>query len=299
MKKIFITTILAFIIFSFPVLSVDMHQYSINAEISANNTVHYEFNLLFADHDDQSFSFLIMMSPENIHINGQAECKILKKSLGTEISCFMPASHQTSIDIQYDSTEGLVKQDGYILFSDSYRIFVDTKTLSLIVKLPEGSGLKEPVENSFSPADALKGSDGRKLILNWVKNDLKEGDMFDISIAFEKFSIIIPSSMTIGSIVAIALILVVSIVFIYRVYLDKRYLKLVVPILKEDEKIIFNSLMKHGSGANQKTIVRDSGYSKAKVSKVLNSLRERGIIRLERVGRSNKVHIDKKFRKKT
>jgi len=253
---------------------------------------------LFVNHGDQNFSFLLI-SPENIHINTPTDCTIEKRVLGTELSCFIPSSKRTTINIEYNSDQSLEDKGNYNLFSDSYRIFMDTKTLSIIIKLPEGSGLKEPIENSYSPADALKGSDGRKLILNWVKNDLKEGDRFDISIAFEKFSIIIPSSMTIGSIVAIALILVVSIVFIYRVYLDKRYLKLVVPILKEDEKIIFNSLMKHGSGANQKTIVRDSGYSKAKVSKVLNSLRERGIIRLERVGRSNKVHIDKKFRKKT
>ena len=68
-------------------------------------------------------------------------------------------------------------------------------------------------------------------------------------------------------------------------------------IIKKDEKLIFDTIRKHGDGVNQKIIVNDSGYSKAKVSKVLNSLKERGVLKLERVGRKNKVHIEKKFEK--
>ncbi len=58
-------------------------------------------------------------------------------------------------------------------------------------------------------------------------------------------------------------------------------------------------MMKHGNGVNQKAVVRDSGYSKAKVSKVLNSLQERGLIKLERLGRSNKIHFVGKLREET
>jgi hypothetical protein len=36
----------------------------------------------------------------------------------------------------------------------------------------------------------------------------------------------------------------------------------------------------------------------AKVSKVLKSLRERGIIRLERIGKSNKIYLEKNFKNK-
>ncbi len=297
MKKLLITAVIGFIIFSLPVFSAEIHQYSVNTEIFSNNTVHYKTSLLFVDYANETFSFLLL-SADNIKIEGAADCKIVKKALGTEISCFMTSSGPTSIDVEYDSSESIIKKDGYVLFSDSFRMFLDTKTLSIIIKLPEGSGLKEPIENSYSPPDALKGSDGRKLILNWVKNDLKQGDRLDVSIAFEKFSIIVPFSTPIEAILAISLIVLVAFVFVYRLFLSKRYLKLVIPILKEDEKLIFNSLMKHGDGVNQKLIVKDSGYSKAKVSKVLTSLRERGIVRLERIGRSNKVYIDNKFRKK-
>ena len=69
-------------------------------------------------------------------------------------------------------------------------------------------------------------------------------------------------------------------------------------MLKEDEKKIFESVVKHDPGVNQKIVVKESGYSKAKVSKVLKNLQERGLLKLERIGRSNKVHYDKKFQMK-
>ena len=62
--------------------------------------------------------------------------------------------------------------------------------------------------------------------------------------------------------------------------------------------MIYDTIIKHGNGVNQKIIVNDSGYSKAKVSKVLSSLKERGLVRLERIGRKNKVYIERNIEKK-
>ena len=64
------------------------------------------------------------------------------------------------------------------------------------------------------------------------------------------------------------------------------------------EKLVFEAVTKHEPGVKQKVVVKDSGYSKAKVSKVLKNLQERGLLRLERIGRTNKIYYDKKFKKK-
>ncbi len=298
MKRFLITIILGLIIFSLPAFSSEVHQYSVNVEIFGNNTIHYKLNLLFIDQKDIDFSILVI-SPENLAIDDTENCKISKKVLGTEISCFIPFSANKEINIEYDSEEGFMSKDGYILFSDSYRLSMDVKTLYVIIKLPEGSVLKEPIENSYTPANALKGSDGRRLILNWLKNDLKQEDRFDISIAFEKISETNISSLPIETLIVIIIGMTIGFIFIYKFYLSKRFLKIVLPILKQDEKKVFDCLIKHGDGVKQKLIVRDSGYSKAKVSKVLKSLSERGIIKLERIGRSNKVYMDKNFKNKT
>jgi len=173
----------------------------------------------------------------------------------------------------------------------------DIEIIPILVKFPEGTGLREPVENSYSPEDALIGSDGRRTIINWQMNDFKKGDRVDISVAFEKIGEIIISEIPFEFFVLIIIIIFAAVIVFYQFYWKNKSVKLILPVLKKDEKIIFNTVMKHGNGVNQKIIVKDSGYSKAKVSKVLNSLKERGLIKLERIGRKNKVYIEKNFKK--
>jgi len=297
MKKFFVFLLLSFILFSFPVFAGKLYQYGVKAEIH-NNTVYYELNLIFVNHPTQEFS-ISLGSPKDVKIDTTANCEIQENVLGTEVKCSMEISERTVITINYNSDETLIKKGNYYLFSDSFKMFYDTEIVSVIVKLPEGTGLREPIENSYIPQDGLIGGDGRRTILSWQKNDLESEERFDVSIAFEGFGgLIIPSSFTPEVFVAIIFVIIVGFIFIYKVFLSKRFVKLILPILKKDEKIIFDTLMKHGSGVNQKVIVRESGYSKAKVSKVLNSLKERGIVRLERIGRSNKIYIEKDFPKK-
>lgn len=296
MKKIIITLLIGFILFSIPGFS-ELYQYEVTAEIFKNNTVFYKLNLIFVDHPDQNFSFTIG-NPLDIKIESLASCKIIKKVLETDIICNMKSAERTDIEVTYILDENIKKRDSYFLFTDSFKLTENTKTLSILVKLPEATALREPIESSYNPPDALKGSDGRRLIINWLKNDLKAGERFDVSIAFEKIGEVIPSEFPIQYIIVIIIISAAAFGLFYQIYLRDKGVKLILPVLKKDEKIIFNSLMKHGSGVNQKVIVRDSGYSKAKVSKVLNSLKERGLIKLERIGRSNKVYIEKDFKKK-
>ncbi len=295
MKKIIIALLIGLILFSIPGFS-ELYQYAVTAEIFENNTVFYKLNLIFVDHPDKEFSFIIG-NPLDIKIESLATCKIIKRVLETYVTCNMKAAERTDIKVTYILDENIKKRDNYFLFTDSFKLTDNTKTLFILVKLPGGTGLTEPIENSYNPPDALMGSDGRRTTLSWQIKDLKSGENFDISIAFEKIGEIIPSWLPLEYVAVIIIISSAAFGLFYQIYFRDKGVKLILPVLKKDEKIIFNTLMKHGNGVNQKVVVRDSGYSKAKVSKVLNSLKERGLIKLERIGRSNKVYIEKKFGK--
>ncbi len=294
MRKILV--LIFFILFSVPCFSQELYQYGVTAEIFENNTVYYKLTLIFVDHQDQNF-LIPIGSPNNIEVESVADCKIQPRMLETEIICSMKASNRTDVIISYDSNQKVNKRDNYFLFTDSFKVTGDIETIPILVKLPEGTGLREPVENSYSPGNALIGSDGRRTIINWQIDDLKKGDRIDISLAFEKIGGIIISEFPIEIFVIIIIIVFAAIIVFYQFYWKHKGIKLILPVLKKDEKIIFNTVMKHGNGVNQKIIVKDSGYSKAKVSKVLKSLKERGLIKLERIGRKNKVYIEKKFEK--
>ncbi len=295
MKKILI--LIFFILFSVPCFSQELYQYGVTAEIFENNTVGYKLTLIFVEHQNQTF-FIPIGSPDNIKVESVADCKIQPGMLETNVVCNMENSERTDVIISYNSNQKVNKRDSYFLFADSFKIRGDVEIIPILVKLPEGTGLREPVENSYSPENALIGSDGRRTIINWEMNDLKKGERIDVSVAFEKIGDIIISEFPIEFSIIIIIGIAAAIVVFYQFYWKNKSVKLILPVLKKDEKIIFDTVMKHGNGVNQKIIVKDSGYSKAKVSKVLNSLKERGLIKLERIGRKNKVYIEKNFEKK-
>jgi len=291
MKK---AILIFFILLSSLASAESLYQYSVTGEILNNNTVFYKLNLIFLNHSSQS---VIIPLGSSFNVQTDSNCKEQSSLLGVNVVCSMEASDKTTLTIQYFSNS-VTKKDNYFLFSDSFKLPKDTETISVVIKLPEGTGLKEPTESSYSPSNALIGSDGRRTIINWVKENLKANERFDVSVAFEKIGeekIYFPFEI----VLVIILIAFSGLGIFYQFYWKGKNIKLILPILKKDEKKIFDTIIKHGSGVNQKIIVKESGYSKAKVSKVLNSLKERGIIKLERIGRSNKVYIEKNFEKKT
>ncbi len=298
MKKILI--LIFFILFSVPCLSQEMYQYWVTAEIFENNSVNYKLTLIFVEHQTHNFT-ISLGSPDNVKVNSVADCRIQTEMLETDVVCIMEASNRTVVIISYDSEQKVSKRDSYFLFTDSFKMIDDVVNIPILLKLPEGTGLREPVENSYSPQDALIGSDGRRTIINWQLNDLKKEERVDVSVAFEKIGggNIIISEFPFQFFIVIIIIVFVGILFFYNFYWKQKTVKIILPVLKKDEKIIYNTIIKHGDGVNQKIIVKDSGYSKAKVSKVLNSLKERGLVRLERIGRKNKVYIERNIEKKT
>jgi DNA-binding MarR family transcriptional regulator len=281
-----------------PCFSQELYQYGVKAEIFENNTVSYKITLIFANHPDQNF-ILSIGSPNNVNVESPTtDCKVQSGTLETNIICNMKASNRTTIIVNYDSNQKVDKKDNYFLFTDSFKVNADTDIIPILIKLPEGTGLRSPVENSYSPGNALIGSDGRRTIINWEMKNLKKGDRIDVSIAYERIGNVVISQIPIQVLLIIVFLVIVSFIVLYKFYFKQKNMEIILPILKKDEKKIFDTILKRGDGVNQKIIVTDSGYSKAKVSKVLKSLEERGVLKLERIGRKNKVHINKNFSNK-
>jgi len=66
--------------------------------------------------------------------------------------------------------------------------------------------------------------------------------------------------------------------------------------MREDERAVID-IVRGNEGVAQRRIVDLTGFSKAKVSKIVSELERRGIIRVERVGRRNKLFLTDKFKK--
>jgi len=296
MKRLIVAMVLGLLIFSNLAFADDLFQYSVNSNITENGYVYNELNIILLNKSAGRLEIPIKGEHSYMSLDSNIPCKYEKRTVDAVVFCDFPTNTpKETIIIRY-STEAYAK-DGYYVLSSMFRIPLDTDTFRYLLRMPEGMGIKEG-SDSYIPDDASLGSDGRRSILVWSRQDVQAGTDMEFSLAYED---ILKLNYVTAIIAVVGLVVFLSVLWIfYKLFLKKTKqdpVKLIMPVLKEDEKRVFESLQRHGTGVNQKIIVRESGYSKGKVSKVLKSLQERGLLKLERVGRSNKVHFDSKLKK--
>ncbi len=231
---------------------------------------------------------------------GKLECRKESAVYGTDIVCLIQNEVSGSFKAEFDVYDLVKSSEEKFFFKQETSVPLKSKKFSFRAILPEGMGLTG-IDSVF-PKEVESSSDGRNIFLTWRKDNVSAGETFSGQVVFEPLSVESggPSGLIIaGSLLGLP-IAVAFAFFYFRKFKESGLTpKVVLPILKEDEKKVVEGLVKHGSGVNQKIIVFESGYSKAKVSKVLKSLSERGIVKFERVGRSNRIYWNEKFKKKT
>ncbi len=314
--KLRLSTFLMFVMLAQIAYSQEIEHYTSETEISQDLSTTHEINIIFSQPAFNTFQFQVEGAAYDVATNSstpEVTCSSEKKSWGVDISCdFSKVKEKRfGLKISHKSSDYVKPFDNFNIFRYSYKVPLQTSSLFVSVKLPEGYGLiKQKGEgvvssiynNPYTPQVSSIGTDGRRITLIWQKNNLTGGEGLDISVSFEKIQDEVSSKLIAfftGSVIGLLLIIfVISALFVY--FFKNRFKKdinVVLPVLKADEKAVIDALLKQGGQTNQKVIVKESNYSKAKVSKVLKSLAERNLVKLERVGRTNKVYLVKEYKK--
>ncbi len=269
-------------------VAAQIEGYSVDVSIS-DSTATYHTSINFTKYS----SGLIMVipgTPKDVVVS-PSTCRIDKALLQTNIICDNPVNFFT---VDYTSSERINRKGDWLVWADNFRLTEPASDFKVNVKLPAGIVLKEPIADAIEPEGATIGTDGRNILISWTAKDVS--DQWSASIAYEQTGF---SSAT-NILIAVLAIVAIAGGIAYKFYFSnssKENMKIILPVLKKDEKSVLEGLIKHGSGVNQKMIVKESGYSKAKVSKVLKSLNERGLVKLERTGRSNRIFWGKEVKK--
>lgn len=303
MKALLISLILGFVIFSVPSLSQELEHYEVAAEINSDLSVRYSVNMIFFNTSFNTFTYKMDDGSYNSNVTSSSDsvsCKVLKTDVACDIS---KAEKRFSVTIDYSLKGEVKKQDKYFIYETLHRVPTDSGGMLITVKLPEGYAMMQKQSNGtfpsspYLPSFGTVGTDGRRIILVWNKDNIKAGDGLAVSVNFEQIAEPYPLRMLTGGIIGLIIIIVLLVVGFFVFWKRFKGIRAVFPVLKKDEKIIMDVLLKYKGEANQKAIVKESNYSKAKVSKVLKSLVERGLISLERIGRTNKVFLVKELKK--
>ena len=290
------TLIFALSLFLIPsVLAQTMYQFNTTVNVNEDGSSNFKMDFKFPDD----------LKTVEIPLNGKitdlkaenGNCEVVEQ-VSQVISCkplspFVVGTIRISADFNVD---GLVQKRGNIsFFSLDVPILWDTDELFVTVKLPEKVALAEKVLLPISPSGVDMTFDGRRVITDWYFFNKKSGDIIPVRIYYEPLTY---QPIQISYTWAFLLVIIVIVISVGLVYRKVSYKKseLVLSVLNESERIITDIIKKEKKEeVDQREIVRQSGFSKAKVSRIIQSLEERGIIESERIGRKNKIKLKKQF----
>jgi len=191
--------------------------------------------------------------------------------------------------------EGLTEtRENITKFSLDIPLAWKTEKVRVEVKLPENTALAEG--KLISPSGVDTRLIGRRVVARWYIKDKDVGDVIPIRIFYESlgqpgFITIIPRYLyhLIGILI---IVVVVGFIVIYKKV--ARRAEVILSVLNENERKIIDIIKEEGRvDVDQRKIVAKSGFSKAKVSRLIRSLESRGIVQIERIGRKNRVSLKK------
>jgi uncharacterized membrane protein len=286
-----------FVCFSSSINAFEVEYYGIEARASKNMSL------------DASVTFLVNCGQKTFEYepfsditvfdykikNGYGECTKDGKLIKCSYIC---EENRTSINIKIDFETSKNMRKNY----DRYEFFIshpasyNTERLFTIVYLPQTATLISDMPNeSFSPKDGKTLTDGKHIIVYWEKENILKNDNINFTITYN-----LPSTPRdpVQDIAVITLTIVIVMIMIgIGIYMrrpkDDR-VKLIMPVLKQDEKTIIDILTKYNGETFQRTLVRESDFSKARVSRLVASLKERGVLDIEPLGRTNKIKLKMK-----
>jgi uncharacterized membrane protein len=278
--------------------AVELEYYGVESSITDDLAVKNVLTIRFAE-PVNSLEFLLEYKADNFSAEANfdsAECRLLEEGGKSRIMCSFKGMSESRnlLTITLYSKEGLSSQNTKYTFSTNYRIWVPAKEAFILVKIPQNSVLSdEPANQSYSPSDGKILSDGKFIMVYWQRENVTAADdlLFSVSYTIPILTAVYNNFL----IVLIAAVIIISMVTV-AIYVrkgpvaEKTTADVVASVLNSDEKKVVDILARHGGRSGQKVIVRESDFSKAKVSRLVKSLKNRGVVNIEPIsGRENRI----------
>ncbi|MCK4496693.1 MAG: hypothetical protein KAU24_00750 [Candidatus Aenigmarchaeota archaeon] len=277
-------------------LAVGLEYYGIDSEINDDMAVSSKVTLKFdsaISHLDYRFDFEIYDLEAEADFNW-VNCELDVREGMSDVSCdFMGmSSAKKTLILEFKSKTGIKMVNDRYQYSFEYDISLPVERLFVSIKLPRNGILAEEVANeSYFPPDGEIFTDGRHIIVYWERQNLDEGDSAQFSILY---TIPLVGGMFYNIIITVMTLVVIVVMVGLAFYIRRapKTIDAVKAVLNRDEKIIVDILNNYKGKMGQKVIVRESDFSKAKVSRLIKSMKERGIIDIEPVsGRENRIML--------
>lgn len=297
--KRFIFLFLGMILLPSLALAQVMRQVDLTFDVENENTVNVEMFFKFSE-EIKKVNVPIEGTISNIETD-RGSCSVIY-TVQQILQCEPPSPFivgDWSMKTKF-TLDGATKKQGNITqFSFDMPVLWETDKMSVTTRLPVGYAVSENVVLPTSPSGAFVLLEGKRATVRWNFENIEEGNIIPIRVHYEAigpftFPIIRQNPLFLA---AVLVLLVVGVGLIGLIYIrTSRRRKVVLSVLNENERIVISILQKQkGEIVDQRKIVQESGFSKAKVTRILQSLQDRGLVETERIGRKNRVKLKRKL----
>ncbi|MFC1455096.1 helix-turn-helix transcriptional regulator [Candidatus Undinarchaeota archaeon] len=282
--------------------------YGISIELDVSNSVQETIDMILVNDGEVPISemeYSLAFRPENLFVdcNGvSAEYEFIENDGKYLLNIVLPEILEEGESVQVTvsfTANGIIEKVGdRELFSMRYTPVVRTDNFDLRIVLPEGAGLTSEEEtdvglSSVSPVPTKIYPSGKGIALEWNKQVLEPDEGLSVMILYKNYvtstinSIFLP--MLFGLIVGAGAILAY---FKKAAPAEKK--RLIVIGLSDDEKKIVELVSGEWGEITQKDLIKQTNYSKSKMSKIIRRLEEKGVITKKPYQRTNKIFLTEK-----
>ncbi len=268
--------------------------YGVDANVNDQGRTKVKLTINFAS-AESGFDFNVLGRVENFNatsIAGPIVCDVQVRGIST-VSCSVNLTlEKRTVEISYETDDFVVSLGDRFRFSGDFSLNKDINQLFVSVKLPEGGELvKEDISGKLSfPQFASTLNNGN--LITWTITNVRKDQPLQFDILYDvtppwwmQFRLRYVAVFGVAFAVALGFIII-------RYY--RKTEKLVLSVLDDFERKIVEVISSEGGIINQRKVVQLTNLSKAKVSRVVKSLQERGLIEVQRLGRTNKLKLLKK-----
>lgn len=279
-------------------LADQLNSYSIDADLTKEGTSNIRLILTFSD-PTSKFDFLFPFKITNFTATSSAGPVLCDNRLEgvSLISCDMNLTQdKKTLEIAFQSQDMIKPSQSGSVFTSDFSIKIPAKEVFTAVRLPEGMVLREDVPGGATvPFSNTTSTDGRRIIVLWRFSNVVQKPL-SFQVFYEQVTENIAPAFGVPPLRVLVLLAIIfgggiGLIVLRR---RKKTQEVVFSVLDDYEKRVISSIEKEGGTANQKKVVIDTNLSKAKVSRVVQKLVERGLIEVERRGRTNIIRFVKK-----
>jgi len=296
------TAVLALAISAFllvlPAAHASLQSWNIDISLNDDKTSDWVVSYHYSENVQKSDLFLLSgVTLFNVTADNQSVDCTASRGIGTSIVC----SGINASDVVYNvRTFPIVSSlQDLRLFSSRISVTQLTDNFMLRIRLPLGTGLAEDSKlngtglNVAEPQGAQQTSDGRYIFVDWQFQKPALGNTYDFTVVYEPSVPQEPQQdltpLFVTSVAVIAF-LVVLVFFLRRTRIQD-----VLPVLTEPERRVMEIVLRDKT-ADQRKIVKETDFSKPKVSRIIHDLEKRGLIEKRLKGRTNIISFKKRHK---